>query len=230
MAEISPQVQLSVLAYAATFNAKDLEFRKVRSSYAFVTAYLKALRLPTPPEQQILTPALSKISTTLFKLYHRIAAIPFKILILTEPGLENNMPHTHADTIVLPASMLAQQPPVADSKLIVTLIHEQLHVFQKLYPLEMHKFYTTYWGYTLVRLQHLTNARSNPDNNRILYRDAGGISFNNEYTQGSSSIRDIKDARDHPNEVFAYKVADELALIKTLDPAIVNLLSGPTSV
>jgi hypothetical protein len=131
--------------------------------------------------------------------------------------IENNMPHTHADTIIIPESTIPMLT-------VTTLIHEQLHVFQRHYPIQCHMLYEK-WGYKAIGIIDPTTHRSNPDNNAILYADSTGNAFNNAYNPSPKHISDIQDRRDHPNEVFAYRVSEELVLGGLTDQNIVELLT-----
>ena len=221
MSSLSPYVKLSVLAYAAQFNENDLKFRRVRSPEEFIKTYLAGLRAPTLQEEQRHLLPLKDQAIQLLQNYTKLANIPFKILILreAESAIENNMPHTHADTIIIPETVLFR-----NHLTLTTLIHEQLHVFQRHYPVQCHKLYEK-WGYRAIGVIDPTTHRSNPDNTAILYADSIGNAFNNAYNPQPKHISDIQDHRDHPNEVFAYRVSEQLVSGELTDEHVVELLT-----
>ena len=203
-----------IQAYAQTFNHNDLRFRHVASHNEFIKLYVNGLRSMNPEEWNTIKPTLDQ-AQQLVQPYNRLCSIPFKILVLKSEVcyLENDMPHTHADTIILPASTINRIS-------VNTLLHELLHVFQRFYPTDCHRYYATVLGYKLVGLIDHSKARSNPDINNLQYEG-----FNNSYASDALSIHDIIDKKDHPNEVFAYEVSTLIEHNK-LSNSLISLLHG----
>lgn len=88
--------------------------------------------------------------------------------------IEDGMPHTINDTIVLSQKFLDELDENIDNskKLIkeqgITLIHEYIHVIQKKYPEIFNKLYVDYWNFKFVNKNVLytidtNNKISNPD-------------------------------------------------------------------
>ena len=215
-------IELSVLAYASGLNAMDLAFRHAQTQQHFATQYLSALRPPTSDEYELHLRSHMLEAQRLTSSYHRLGSIPWTIFILDPSRIENHMPHTHAAAIILPITSLINIS-------LITLIHEQLHVFQRLYPLECHVFYNTHWGYKISPngIQNQTARRSNPDINAIEYVDSTGKIIDNAYTSTAQRIGDIVDKRDHPHEIFAYRVSEDIVEGRVdAEPALRMLLNG----
>lgn len=97
--------------------------------------------------------------------------------------LEDNMPHTHSDIILLPASMynkiwqLHQQSLNNDNKINYaiqkygsTIIHELAHILQRKYPYFFNSFYESKWNFKHIQPSEIKKneniferARLNPD-------------------------------------------------------------------
>lgn len=88
-------------------------------------------------------------------------------------NIENGYPHTLADVIVLPESFLASGIP--QDSFISTMIHEKIHVFQRLYPVETLK-YVEAIGFKPLSEKYLSDSllsikRNNPDIKGLFYRN-----------------------------------------------------------
>ena len=205
---------IHVDAYVSKFNELDLKFRRVSSRSEFLQAYSSAIRPPTQEEEDSLRPKLNEVRRHIAP-FSRLATVPFQLKVLHKDYcyLENDMPHTHGDTIVLPQTQL-------DRMSVNTLIHELLHVFQRYYPTECFNYYKDVLGYQLKGLIDQNKCRSNPDIDDLQYEG-----FNNAYREEATGIRDIVDLRDHPHEVFAYATAAAIERGTTQAP-LRSLLHG----
>jgi len=105
-------------------------------------------------------------------LRNHIQALPYPYpslswkLVLVGNALENGMPHTIHDLIILPLHCLHS------STLSETLVHEQIHVLQKKNPRPFQSLYRDIWKWTPISISFLTqyvprsildNHRANPD-------------------------------------------------------------------
>lgn len=143
--------------YKRRFNAIDRKVRnhiRVDDPCVLMSSYEKALLL-----------AVTRYidAQTTWKPFNNI---PWKIG-KSEHNLENNLPHTHGDVILMPNHFKKQPFDV----LARTLFHEKVHIYQRMYPLETVKLFTHYWGLRLVGYEAVTqpNSRTNPDSNRLRF-------------------------------------------------------------
>lgn len=217
-------------SYFARFNDTDMHIRKCTSSSQCQKTYLESLRALSLPEQAILRPHLDHIDGVCRQAgYERLLGIPWKFWV-THDGIENGYPHTHADTIVLPDSFLnsmkngtTDRDPQAIRE---TLLHEKLHVYQRLYPIETHRLIIDQWGFEPIGTTIMTSSlpstlkqnhvRQNPDTNEIVYAYRG-TPLQAAYETHAHSLEDIRyqhtmdeipsAQRDHPFEVMACVLA-----------------------
>ena len=136
-----------------------------------------------------------------------ISNIPW-IIGLTNDNYENGYPHTRGKNIIL------NTKNIYSSNLIETLIHEKIHVYQKMYP-DITNTIINKLNFKLVgKRKYSDMIRVNPDTDNNIY------SYNNNimkaiYTSSNpTSIGDIKYNTDysyeHPNEWMAIDFAKKI--------------------
>jgi hypothetical protein len=116
------------------------------------------------------------------------------IEILKQPFIK--YPHTLGKTIFTPF--------VIEPK---TIIHEKIHILQRLYPDDIDNIYKID-GYIKSDLKYKLQ-RNNPDNNNYIYTINNNpivCLYNSENPKDINDITKLID--DHPNEIYAYKYAD----------------------
>lgn len=125
--------------------------------------------------------------------YTKLRNIPWNLAKCKE-GVEKDMPHTHGEVIFVPFHFMK----VAFNSFCETLLHEKLHVFQRLYPIDTVNLYMDYWNITISDYQMIaeSNTRTNPDANGIVFshydpgKNAHGH-FCARYAPTASSIADV---------------------------------------
>ena len=79
----------------------------------------------------------------------------------------------------------------SDIKNMKTLIHEQVHVYQKKYPNELN-YYLKKNNFTkLKKRTKYDNIRANPDLNNYIYKDSNNNTYKAVYNLNPKSIEDI---------------------------------------
>lgn len=161
--------------------------------------------------------------------FTRISELPWNIAVPRE-DVEGGLPHTLGSVIVMPLRYV-RRGPFRD--LVKTLIHEKVHVYQRVYPRETHALLLDQWRLTVVGFQERDPlARSNPDINELAYAGPSGAVCRQVYT--SSAPQSLFDSRvicvptslphgragdtevdregyagyEHPYEAMAYILAD----------------------
>jgi hypothetical protein len=149
----------------------------------------------------------------MFNVYKQIAAIsPWKFA-LTSSQYEEGFPHTREDIIFISTNLVNK---LDDEKQIVnTIIHEKVHIFQRLNKTLMEKQIIPAMGYILSSASDklVKSRRSNPDINNSVYYDP--ITENNVIfsyrSEKPTSINDVNAVQgiEHPYEKMAYHIANE---------------------
>ncbi len=127
--------------------------------------------------------------------------------IFAKCNYEDQYPHTRNDVIILNDRTINR----SDDELLNTIVHEKVHVYQKMYPNDI-LLYLTRVGYKKVGEKSMYPlARSNPDIDNNIYMGPNGKIHVGEYN--SSTPRDIWDINttsegEHPLELMAYTIAN----------------------
>lgn len=118
----------------------------------FAQHYADNVRDFTEEEQAVITEVLATVHQALAEDYPRLAAVPWSLIKVTN-GVEQGLPHTRGHSIILPEGFLmqavpmyAQMPDRMLPMLVNLMIHEQMHVVQRLEPETFAPFYTERWG------------------------------------------------------------------------------------
>lgn len=108
------------------------------------------------------------------KYFPRLLSLPWNIIKVSSK-IEGGMPHTIKNCIVLPENFLDYLNDVIENnnqKILIdnicsTLIHEQMHVFQKIDYSIFKELYQKYWNFDLCKVKlkkkYMENQRINPD-------------------------------------------------------------------
>jgi hypothetical protein len=137
-------------AYLRTFSHFDYKVRKTMNKRHLLGNYRLYLTEATPRQKDIITFYCKRADDELYKrstdamlpeakrgviepgLYRSLAHMNWNIILFSE--LEENMPHTHGEYILLPKDAIPTSTDHPNPKFVNTLIHEKLHVLQRLYP------------------------------------------------------------------------------------------------
>ena len=197
-----PMIQTShdpyLTAYFNTFNETDAKIRHCDRTRC-QSIYENHLRPPTQKELE----HLERLTIQVDALSARLATIPWKFRIFWG-DIESHFPHTHGDFIYIHEDHVSTIP-------ITTLLHEKIHVFQRMFPCETHDLIVNYWGFSFHSMRYGSAhdiMRANPDVNRIIYADDQGKTIMGVYKKNAQSLNDIEDSRDHPYEMMAYALSD----------------------
>jgi hypothetical protein len=185
-----------------SLNIKDLRDRKCVSREKYMGIYLKSIQ-PFSTRQKILikkyTLLASKYISTLKSPHIETALIipiPWKFVLVDE-SVEYGHPHTRGDMIFLSKRSLCR----SGVEITRTLIHEKIHIYQKMYP-ELFVKSLINTGY--VHLGELEDGlrSKNPDTNSCIYMHPNGRVMN-----GADVIY------EHPNELIAYTIARQYSIL-----------------
>ena len=204
--------------YYDSFSALDLRARGVSS----LNEYLRRIESVCldgacdPDKESIIRRCVEKVDWTDVNSrgsqwidMGRLRALPWTIALTKGNGsaYEYGLPHTRGDVIIIPESAVADTDEFVD-----TLMHEQLHVYQKMYPEDFQKYLDSEgfvrhcWRKSPNELE---NVAANPDADEWVYSKDGEI-FVGQYTGGganykSVTFKPINHARyDCPQEYAVY--------------------------
>lgn len=195
------QMYFDIDYYIKGFNKTDFVLRNCSNYENCKAMYSKDVRLPTKIELNILESHALLVDSKLNN-FQLLKNIKWNFLVFSE--IENGFPHTHYNTILIPSNMIKRNSPTLAS----TLLHEKVHVFQRLYPNATHKLVLEHYNFKLIDVRdNYINLRRNPDINDIIY-SSNDVPILSTYEDNATSLSHIKDYRDHPYEIMAYTIQD----------------------
>jgi hypothetical protein len=206
--EVRDFIQRDEDGYIASLTPLDLLAREVSS----ISEYIKRIAPAEISEdhKKNINKLAYMVDTYLMKSgQHKLASVPWKIAVTSNATYENGYPHTRKDIIFLSTNEM-------DSiDLGQTLLHEKVHVYQRMYPAETYQYLRDigYERWKLRRDEPL--ARSNPDLDDWIYIDPNTKKPMVAYYSSSkpSSISDVTldhPSYEHPFEKMAYDIASKL--------------------
>jgi hypothetical protein len=134
--------------------------------------------------------------------------IYWKFALTNHRDYEEGFPHTRQDVIFITPSLLE----MSKETIITTIIHEKIHVYQRMYP-ELFRAALKTAGYVQLRERKTEPlVRANPDIDEFIYLSPTGQEMISLYNSDKpTSISDIKYSKisEHPYEEIAYAIAAE---------------------
>lgn len=155
-------------SYFNRMNALDLRVRNVESIEQYKHEYINSVIDFTSEEKTELAALCEQIDKKMKT--NRLYKIKWKFAKVYN-HIEDGYPHTLKDVIILPANFLTSDSRTPENKMI-TLIHEKIHVYQRIYPDETNILYQS-WGFQEVYLpsQIKEIRRNNPDVNKLYHKN-----------------------------------------------------------
>ena len=151
--------------YISTFNAHDLKVRKI-NDYKKNSSFVNLTNSQNETFMKDLKEFKSKMKS--FPRFTDMIAITVKFF--DDSKLENGLPHTVKKYLMLPINYYFSLQKIDRIKL---LVHEYIHIYQRMYPFEFNHFLINILGlevYNFVPNSEYKNIRrSNPDINNVIY-------------------------------------------------------------
>jgi hypothetical protein len=209
-----------IVQYVQRFTTLDLKARGFVSRSDAIKTIHSSTRFPSVNEQRDLDKLFEKANQHL-NVFPKLRQIIWKVVLFDPQKIEHGFPHTHGDTIFLPSDFLSWTA----GRCVKTLIHEKIHVFQRLYPIETNQLLLDFWKLKVLGLDYqVSDRRVNPDTNEIIYAwpMSGGKQhmFTSRYnSKQPSDITDVSEGSvqslaipsnqtDHPFEIMACILTD----------------------
>jgi len=189
-------VRGSIDDYYDSFSALDLRARGVSS----LSEYLKRIESSCILRKHDLDNAESTIRECVKQVdwekvirnsswidMGRLCALPWKIGLTSGKTYEYGLPHSRGDVIIIPVSHCGKGK---EDELLDTLMHEQLHVYQKMYPEDFQKYLDSEGFVRHCKRKDIQNVAANPDADEWVYSKDGEI-FVGQYSGGGTNYKSV---------------------------------------
>jgi len=196
--------------YFNTFHENDFRVRKVINIQEYFIQIQKSVCDSSSEIRQ-------KVKSCIYLIYEKLVSkqnyhginvskflmIPWKIGFTHGKGYENGYPHTRGDVIILNVDTI---PNMTEKSLCRLLIHEKIHVYQKIYPQEVKTYFATKQIIPIRKRDYSDKTiPANPDLDQNIYNGYGAF-----YDKTPNQFRDVRylndsSASEHPLEEMAYQ-------------------------
>lgn len=201
--------------YYKTFNKNDYKTRNINNINEYINLIKESTTDFTHLEKDKLIRCVEKVNIYFDNIKYewfdgkKANAILWKIGCVKGKIYENGLPHTRIDTIILSKEHLETYD---DDKLIKLLIHEKIHVYQKMFPNDV-QLYIKLNGFVPIKKREMNdNIRANPDLDNWIYKDKDSNIYKAQYKKDPKTIRDViyfpSDSQlyEHPYETMAITI------------------------
>jgi hypothetical protein len=139
----------------------------------------------------------------------KINKIKWKLGCIKNKLYENGLPHTRKEIIIINTNDIDNY---SEKKLIKTLIHEKIHLYQKKYIDDVNIYLEKNNFIKFKKREEYDNIRANPDLDQWIYKDNKKNIYSAIYNNNPSSIEDIiyypknNQSFEHPYEKMAIEI------------------------
>ena len=201
--------------YFNRFFKKDLDVRHVKSIDEYKEKIKKSVCSFRQDERKKIEECVNYIIMKLQKIsyseiYHidikKFLNLPWKFGLLCNNEYENGLPHTREDVILLTRNHVENY---SLKKLRVTILHEQVHVYQKKYTNLMINYLNDNQFKRIKCRSEEDLIRANPDIDDYIYQDKNNNTYRAVYNDNAKSVEDItyypidNQKYEHPFEQMA---------------------------
>jgi hypothetical protein len=204
--------------YFVKMTPTDLVARNSNSINEYKKTYKSSLKTFTYNEKNNLNKLILQINNKINK-YTKITNIPWKLAKISNE-IELSFPHTLEDVIIITDRFF--EMPFEQQK--ITLLHEKIHIYQRLFPIETEYFIMNILDYQIKKEnieEYKLLKRNNPDLNDLVYGKEDYYivqlynSFKPESIADSKAMKIVKDKEpeainntsniqvEHPYEIMA---------------------------
>ena len=201
--------------YVKNMSPTDLYARKVSSAEKYVHRARDSAIDFTPEQKLRFNEACANADAFFAKMgscplsVEKLVRIPWVLAMTEGETYENGLPHTRANIIFL-SSYINEQP----QQLVRTMMHEKIHIYQRMYPEEMTQLLEKMGFQRWKMRMGIPRIRANPDVDPWVYlnRDQSAPMMALYTSDQPVSISDVflEDAAfEHPYEFLAYEIASK---------------------
>lgn len=204
--------------YYQTFHKTDLKVRKSKNIQDYLAKISKSGCNGTEENKEKILYCIKKINEkfqtqkndTIEGVHMgKLLDLKWKIGFICDKFYENGLPHTRGDTILINNQDMQRRNLTEMCRL---LIHEKVHVYQKIYKNEFQSSLVEKFEQTQENDYKTTNIRANPDIDNFIYkRKEDGKVLKSTYKKKASRFSDVihpnnDHTLEHPFENIAYTV------------------------
>jgi len=193
--------------YYKNLNIHNLKLRNINNKEEYLNNIETKLYNCTNKEKKIITKAIMKANNKLKNIKYigfdnsNLQYVPWYIGC-AEYDYEFGLPHTRDKIIIL------NRNNIYDKDLYKTLIHERIHIYQRLFPDNLIDF-LNYYNFQKNSKQSDLD-RSNPDTDDYLYQQNNLLYECKIYPNSKNNIFCTNNSSkfEHPYELMAYEISD----------------------
>ena len=191
--------------YYYRMSTENLKLRNIENITDYLINLNTLFYTCNPYEKKIITNAVYKANKKLSNLHffgfnpNKLKNIPWIFGFSKDSQYEFGMPHTQGDTIIL------NKNNIYLSDLVTLLIHERIHIYQKLYPDDVDEF-LKYYNFEKISKKNNID-RTNPDTNNFIYTRFNEI-YECKIIDNNIACTNDNSAYEHPYEFMAYMISE----------------------
>jgi hypothetical protein len=194
--------------YVRSMSSYDLIARKATTHSEYISRISQNTHDASPIETRVIEDAVKAADAFIAKQSNMpdLYSIPWKIALTKNKAYEEGLPHTRSDIIFI------DQASIKDRDIVTTLLHEKVHVYQRMYP-GIIDTWLQRRGYTRVAPRSTRRlVRANPDIDGWIYKDPKSnmemvATYNSERPSSISDVTISNYSFEHPYEYMAYEFA-----------------------
>ena len=201
--------------YYKTFNKNDYKTRNINNINEYINLIKESTTDFTYFEKTKLIRCVEKVNIYFDNIKYewfdgkKANTILWKFGCVKNKIYENGLPHTRIDTIILSKEYVNTYD---DNQLIKLLIHEKIHVYQKMFPNDV-QLYIKLNGFMPIKKRDMNdNIRANPDLDNWIYKDKDSNIYKAQYNKDPKTISDViyyptdSQLYEHPYETMAITI------------------------
>jgi len=201
--------------YYKSFYDKDLYSRKIKSIDEYKNLIKYSVYNFTDEQKNKIIKCIKEANLFFSKIKldflcsKKINEIKWKLGCIKGKLYENGLPHTRNNIIIISYDNINNY---SEKKLIKTLIHEKIHLYQKKYISDIDIYLKKNNFIKLKKRDKNDNIRANPDLDNWIYMDNNKNIYNAIYNNNPKSIEDIiyyptnNQSFEHPFEKMAIEI------------------------
>lgn len=213
--ELYNQLIYILFDYYHSMSLENLNLRNINNIDEYLVTLPNSFYSPSYYQKKILINAIKATDKYMNSLCFigfypkKLKSIPWKVGFVKSNNYEFGMPHTQGDVIILHINNLY----INKLDLIILLIHERIHIYQKLFPEDVDEFIQYY---NFRRIGHKqNNDRHNPDTDNYIYEMSptsnNPIIYECKINDSNGVVCTYDDpVFEHPYEYMAYMISESI--------------------